>query len=163
MADDDEKDPSLGSRFKDYLRQNPCVRDAAASGLVGGFFTGFAAFIWTSQPPRGYNWFVGTFIALANIQYFGCKLKRREQERQADMVRRGMAHQRLIEGTDRDTGDIVSPKITTSEGHVPLDELEEFERQAQARQASLIDNTTGQAVSAIPPLPAEPSTPSCDC
>ena len=35
MADDDEKDPSLGSRFKDYLRQNPCVRDAAASGLVG--------------------------------------------------------------------------------------------------------------------------------
>ena len=35
MADDDEKDPSLGSKLKDYLRRNPCVRDAAASGLVG--------------------------------------------------------------------------------------------------------------------------------
>ena len=81
MAENEEKDPSLIERVKTKIGQAPCVRAGLISGITGGLFLGFAAFIVTSKSIKAINWGFGGFLALSNVQYFGCKLKSLEQVR----------------------------------------------------------------------------------
>jgi len=168
---DEEEDSSFLSGIKSRLAKAPCVRDSIISGITGGFFVGFAAFIFTSNSRRGYNWGFGSSIALLQFQYFGCKFKQLEQERIQKALKEGIRQHILTEGTAQADQNIESKALTETEGHVPLDELEEFERRAQAAVARRAQEAAAAAASGAPSTPSPvtpaPTTPpaaaACDC
>jgi len=105
-----------------------------------------------------------------NVQYFGCKLKRLEEEKLQKLLKEGIRQHILTEGTAQADKSIIEAKpLTDTEGHVPLDELEAFERRAQAaiarrQQEAAAALAAGEPLSPPPPPPAPSApAPSCDC
>jgi len=158
MADED--DSGLLSAVKKKISTTPCLRDSLISGITGGFFAGFAAFILTSTQKRAINWGFGAGLGLFNIQFIGCKVKRREQEQMQERLKSGIREHLLREGTAEANPEAAPYILTETEGHVPLDELEQFERRASEKQALAASSP------APPPPPSalpETQTPACDC
>lgn len=159
-ADDDDGFLSL---IKRKITKTPCLRDSLISGITGGFFAGFGAFILTSTQIKAINWGFGTCISLMAFQFTGCKLKRREQENLQKVLKEGIKETLLREGTAKANPDSTTYILTETQGHVPLDELEEFERRARDRKALIAQ---GPASPPPPPPPADAPTqsnPPCDC
>jgi len=103
MDDSEENAAPTVPLFGKKVTDIPCFRDSFLYGLLGGFGSGVAFFLFTSRVKRAADIAVGTFVTVTGCYWMNCRYKWSKDRFMYQQLKAGLRDYLAKEGVEDTT------------------------------------------------------------